>query len=326
MRVNRLSVCVLVLVIAKVTAGPPSAPAPLSPDDPRLFPNVTDPNDPGKTRPTVSQEKREELGLKPKTWSGVVDPEVYARLDRLNDTIAKLKEKVKNERDERAFRTLSFIRFEGMVYVQVQSKSEPKIPDVHHRVLGDLRASEFHALQLFKEAPGFIGYATKEGLDKLAKHPDVTGVCLDDKPLPRKAPQTVGKHPELGEEPWAPSDDDRVEPQVRAALETKADGYVFVILSLKRDVPRGLAWAEKKEAARKTQDRVLTALTADEFQLSTRSLGSALYGYINVRGLEKIAKHPDVVAVQLTRAYTTQNGKGRSDANAPPSRLRSSHR
>jgi hypothetical protein len=91
---------------------------------------TADPNDPGKTRTTIPREEREELGLTPRTWTGVVDPEAYARLDRLDKTVADLRERLKKGKDAEAFDTLRRIRFKGMVYVQVQLKPDPKIKEV----------------------------------------------------------------------------------------------------------------------------------------------------------------------------------------------------
>jgi len=81
MNIKSLSACLLMLG----AAGPPD------PSDPRLRPVTSDPNDPEKTRATVFfPEKREKLGLTPKTWSGVVHPDVYPTLDRLNKTVESL--------------------------------------------------------------------------------------------------------------------------------------------------------------------------------------------------------------------------------------------
>jgi len=102
-------------------------------------------------------------------------------LERLNKTVEGLKERprLKKGRDMDAFDALERIRFPGMVYVQVQVKDI----DAQRRVLATLKASEFHDPYLFEKAAGFTGYATKEALDKIAKNPDVVGLCLDDKPF-----------------------------------------------------------------------------------------------------------------------------------------------
>jgi len=289
MNANSLSACVLMLGAAMTVAAPPRVPV------------MVDPNDPEKTRTIISREEREKLGLTPRTWSGVVHPDVYATLDRLNRTVASLKDRLKRGRDVQAFDALRRIRFEGMVYVQVQVKDR----DAQRRVLASLKASEFHVPYLFEKSAGLTGYVTKEGLDKLAKNPEVVGVCLDDKPVPKDPPAAVGEHPRPGEKPKWTIADGKVDPQVREALEKSPDGHVFIIVTLKRDVPRSTAWGEKKAAIRKTQERVLSGVSADEFRIRARSVGGALNGHINAKGLEKLGRHPDVVGIQLTRRYTT---------------------
>ena len=115
MNAKFLFACLLMLGIAMTfAAGPLRKTVTVDPDDPRLFPNVADPNDPEKTRPTISREKREQLGLTPKTWSGIVQPEVYTTLERLSQTVASLEDRLKKGRDSEAFHALWRIRFPGM--------------------------------------------------------------------------------------------------------------------------------------------------------------------------------------------------------------------
>ena len=274
-----------------------------------------DPNDPDKTRPVVSRAEREELGLAAKTWDGVVRPEVYTTLDRLNKTV----ERLKNTNTGEAIHTLGAVQFEGTVYVQVQLKSGPQgkadskenraaLQDAQHRVLGSLTAAEFHVRQLFERSAGLVGQVSEEGLAKLPKHPDVVGVCLDDQPLPESAPMVYEDQlpdPEPGEfadEPGLKAG--RVEVKVYQAL--KESDRVSVLVSLKKQgeplpgstyVPgaKQQGWQEYRAAVLKLQNRVLSTLTADDFWLWTRLGGAPGFaGYITREGLEKLWKHPEV--------------------------------
>lgn len=292
--------------IAMLCVFPRLAPAP-----PRV-PVTYDPNDPDKTRTIISREEREKLGLTPRTWSAVVHPDVYATLDRLNKTVASLKDRLKKGRDVQAFDALRRIRFQGMVYVQVQVRPDPNIRDVQRRVLASLKASEFHVRQLFDGAAGFVGYATKEGVDKLAKNADVVGVCLDDQPLPKKG-KTIYKD-DLP--PPKPGDTASTQPGVK---ERKVDPDVYgafaltdrvdVMVSLRgdslpklSDLPSNLRarHALQEQAAKQLQDRVLSTIAADEFWVWTRfRLTSGMTGFITKEGLEKLWKHPDVQRIYL---------------------------
>jgi len=288
------------ILAAVLAAAMPKSPVP------GRVQTTADPNDPEKTRTIIPREEREKLGLTPRTWTGVVDPEVYAKLDRLNKTVAELKDRLKKGRDVEAFDALWRFRFKGMVYVQVQLKER----DAQQRVLATLKASEFHAPYLFEKSAGLTGYITKEGLDKLAKNPDVTGVCLDDKPLPDR-PKTVYKD-DLP--PARPGDTPSSQPGVE---ERKVDPDVYrafslsdrveVMVSLKAEsLPE---WSEapsenrsrlelRNQAERQLQDRVLSAITADEFWLGAR-IGSGIAGFINRHGVEKLWKHPEVLRIGL---------------------------
>jgi len=274
---------------------------------------MPDPNDPDKTRAVVSREEIERTGLKPRTWTGVVDPEVYVRLDRLNKTVADLKERLKKERDVKAFDTLWRMRFKGMVYVQIQLKPDGKNKEVQRRVLASLKASEFHARYLFDGAPGIIGFATKEALDKLAKNPDVTGVCLDDNQLPDPLAGVIFRD---HLPPPKPGDTSSQQPGVREN-KVEADVYrVFeqadradVDVSLRTDsLPEltdnpseMLARNELRDQAEKQlQDRVLSTLTADDFMLRAR-FGSGIGGFVTRNGIQQLWKHPDVLRIRLQR-------------------------
>jgi len=287
--------------------------------DPNRRPTVFDPNDPEKKRSVVTRAEREQLGLKVKNWDGVVQPEVYATLQGLNETLENAR---KNTHTAEAIDLLTRVQFPGTVYVQVRLNSIPEgsadlgkdpvaLRDAQRRVLGSLTAAEFHVRQLFEQSAGFVGHASKEGLDKLATHPDVVSVCLDDQPLPETLPKADKsqfadpKPGEFSEEPGLKAR--RVEAKVYEGL-TQSDRF-FVAVSLESkgeplpmltDVPGEMQQRGREHdvAVRRLQDRVLSTLNADDFWLGTR-LGSGFYGYINRPGLEKLWKHPEVTAIGL---------------------------
>lgn len=270
---------------------------------------VSDPNDPEKTRVTVSPEERETLGLTPRTWTGVVQPQAYTTLDALSKTADRLKK----TNTVQAIQALHSIRFEGTVYVQIQLKPDSRIQDAQHRVLASLKASEFHPLYLFEASAGLTGYATKEALDRLAKSPDVTGVCLDDKALPGPGKIVVkdalppAKPGEAANEPGVP--EKKVDPDVYRALALT--DRVDVLISLREDslpkltdVPSQMHAQNqlRKQAEKQLQDRVLSLVSADEFWLSNR-LGPGISGRITKEGIDKLWKDPDVRRIYLPQAF-----------------------
>ncbi|HUU86029.1 MAG TPA: hypothetical protein VM243_21235 [Phycisphaerae bacterium] len=294
-----------------------------APAEPPRVPVTMDPNDPEKRRAIISREEREELDLAPHTWTGVVDPQVYATLEKLNETIKGLKE----TRSGDAAMTLFLMQFPGTVYVEVEVADEPtdtegaggNVAAIRHaqrRVLQSLTAAEFRVAQLFERSPGFVGYATKEALDKLATHPDVDGVSLDEQGLPKRAkvisnedlpPAKPGEAPdELGVA------EGKVDPDVYRAFALT--DHVYVSLDLRggdslpplTDVPSEM-WARgrvREEAARALQDRFLAGFNADEFWPWTVPLGELfISGFVNKEGLEKLREHRDVLGIRLPHVY-----------------------
>jgi hypothetical protein len=329
MNLRCLTVCLLMSGVATAFAAGPPAPSRQK--------ATYDPNDPEKTRPIVSREDREKLGLTPRAWTGVVQPEVHTTLDRLNKTVEGLKERLrlKKGRDLQAFDALERIQFEGMVYVQVQVKDRP----AQRRVLASLNASEFHRPFLFENSAGFTGYVTKDGVDKLAKSPDVVGVCLDDKPLPER-PKPLYKN-DLP--PAGPGDASATKPGV-AEMKVDPDVYrafdvsdrVFVIVSLHaKSIPPGTdvpseMWTRGEmvdKAAKQLQDRVLSTLSAEEFWLSTREHGGAGFcGFISKEGFDKLRRHAEVQRIYLDELHVHMGtvGKDRSPGTLSKER-RESH-
>jgi hypothetical protein len=300
---KRVSVCLLLLGSATGIAGPPREPG-----------RVADPNDPANTRMAVSPEEREKLGLTPHTWTGVVHPDVYPKLDQLKATVASLKHRLVEEGDKEAWPQLRRVKFEGTVFVQVQLKNK----DAQRRVLASLKATEFHPRFLFDGAPGFLGYVTKEGLDKLGKHADVVGVCLDDKPLVESGPKHVLKNdlppPKPGDESSEHPGvkEGKVDPDLYRAFDLS--DRVDVIITFRSDGLPGLidspsiqesrAQGQRHEqAVVQLQNRVLSNLSADDFWLWTRYLNSAgAFGWITQEGLQKLSRQPEVQRINMQRS------------------------
>ena len=294
--------------------------APTALGDPPRVPVTWDPNDPDKRRTIISREEREQLGLTPRTWTGVVAPAVYPTLERLNETIDELK----NTRTGDAIQTLFAMKFEGAVYVEVHLKHEPRgkvdsqanrsaIREAQRTILGNLTAAEFAVQQIFERSPGFVGYATKEALDKLATHPDVAGVCLDDHPLPEMGPSPICRDDLPPADPGEAADglgvaERKVDPDVYRAFALTDRVYVSVYLRGKTSLPRPTdvlseMWTRdrlREDAAKELQDRFLATVSAEEFWVWSRGRGGlGISGYVNQEGLAKLEQHPDVVRVGL---------------------------
>lgn len=276
---------------------------------------TADPNDPTTTRRLIPGQEREALGLKLHTWTGTVDPEVYARLDSLNKMMEKMEERLKTERDEEAFNTLRGMRFPGTVYVQVHLKEA----EARHRVLANLNASDFQAPFPFEQVPGLTGYVTKKGLDKLAKNPDVTGVCLDDKPLVTRGATIVKqsfRNVEL-EEAIATRPgvaEGKVDPDVYRAFRIR--GRVNVLVHLRmgslpelKGTPAEMRnqWQKRLKAERQLQDEVLATVNAHDFWLWSR-IGRDVSADVTQEGLYKLIQHPHVVRVYLPELRQMMSG------------------
>ncbi len=268
-----------------------------------------DPNDPYKTRMIIPRLEREKLGLAEKDWNGVVHPQVYRAMERLNGIVKKYE----NVNSVEAIDVLGAMRFKRTVYVQVLLKSEGEIKGgnrkgerdkvkTRQRVLSDLTAAEFHVQQVFENPAGLVGFVSREGLNKLAGHPDVAGVCLDNKPLSEPVPVLYkdqvpgGKQDEFAGESGFKAG--RVSWEVYWGLAR--NDRLFVLVALREDarLASNLAKSkdekrpkleEEKRTARLLCDQVLRELTADEFWLSSKFETKPVFGgYINRRGLEKL--------------------------------------
>ena len=308
MNVKYLSAGLFMLGAAVALAEPPRVPV------------TVDPNEPDKRRAIIPREEREQLGLAPHTWSGVVDPQAYATLERQHEILERLNEARTD--DAHMILCAMDVRFPGSVYVQVQLKHDADGPadskenraairETRRRVLRSLTAAEFRVRQLFERAPGFVGYASKEALDKLATNSHVAGVCPDDQPLPEK-PKTIyqndlppAKPGEAADEPGVA--EGRVDADVYRALGLTDRVEVTVnlgdhLLPPRTDVPADV-WARdrlRREAARQARDRFLAGFNADELRtwgvFVDRPVICAL---VNREGVEKLGQHSDVRGVQL---------------------------
>ncbi len=306
MLTNWTTVLVAFVGSAVVLAQPPAS-------------KTSDPNDPLKSRALVSLEDRERLGLNDKTWKGVVHPDVSKAFDHL---------KIQPEDPIKRFKFNFRQRFRGTVYVQLHLKhavvgqpasvaNETAIAAVQERVLNSLTAAEFHLAQKFSDIPGMIGYATREAIAKLAVHNEVVGVCLDDKPIPERPAVLYGNRlpptpPDLVVPPGTSSR--KASLKVYQALTMRETVFIVVGLAPKTgSIPklteapekRKEQWEIRDAAVRELQDRVLSTVTAEDFQLTSRLGGSkAIAGFVSRKGLKKLLSHPEVRDVFLDELHS----------------------
>jgi hypothetical protein len=208
--------------------------------------------------------------------------------------------------------------FQGTAYVDLYLRHEPKgkptskenqaaVKEVQTRLLRKLTAKDFSLVFAFTSTAGLVGYIDDVGLAKLVEDPAVVAIGLDDQARPDEPPIALRqsrpptKH---GERPPPTEKIGKVEAEVYNALKNSTDGYVFVIVSV-TDVPLGpgpFQEADKAKQAtlRALENRVLSALSAEEFKCRGRCYGPD--GYVNAGGLAKLADHPDVDGVGLDEA------------------------
>lgn len=105
----------------------------------------------------------------------------------------------------------------------------------------------------------------------------------------------------------------KVAQEVYAELESSPNGAVYVIVVL-RPVPEPRAeLAQMRAAVRQIQNRVLSNLTTNEFNLVYQYRNfAAMTGYADVSALAKLEQDPDVVAVGLDAL-----GEGHLDDSVP---------
>jgi len=308
MNVKCLLGCFLLLGTATAVAEPPRVPV------------TVDPNDPEKRRTIIPREAREQLAVAPHTWTGVVDPQAYATLERQHEILKRLNEARTDDAHMILF--AMDMQFPGTVYVEVQLKHDPDaqvdseenraaIREKQRRVLRSLTAAEFRVRQLFERSPGLVGHASREGLDKLAAHPDVAGICPDDEPLPEKL-KTIYKN-DLS--PGVPGEgvdepgvaEGKVDPDVYRALTLTDRVEVTIspgnhLLPPRTDVSADV-WAGdrlRKEAVRQARDRFLAGFSAEELWTWSVCPGDlSIWSFVNREGVEKLAEHPDVERIRL---------------------------
>lgn len=254
---------------------------------------------PKDVRKLVSPEQREALGLNDATWTKEAEkihPDVYRAL----------------EKDERPWPRP--VGFDGTAYVQVHLRHRQKgkadsaenkaaIKQLQSKVLSSLTAAEFHVEYPFQTMPGILGYVNRAGLEKLKASAAVVGVCLDDKPLPKRPPHVFKADlPALKPgDPSTPPGEGRfwgsggkVEVEVYQALGLHE--RVFVMVNL---IPTS------SEAVRNTEieNTVLSALSADEFWLQSRTASfPSLHGLVSEGALKKLENHPNVAGVGMEDA------------------------
>lgn len=258
---------------------------------------------PGEIRQVVPPEEREVLGLMETAWTrihGKIHPDVYAIL----------------ETDDRPWPRP--VGYEGTVYAEVHLRHEPKgkidslenqaaIHELQGRILSQLTAAEFYVEYPFRTHPGILGYVNRAGLEKLKAIPDVTAVCLDDKPFPQR-PERVFKEDLPPLEPDDPSiqraggrffgSGGKAEIEVWQALGLHERVFVMVQLTFTRaDEPLG---TELSAHISDVETRVQSVLTAHEFWVQGRTTSfPRLHGLVNVEGLRKLENHPDVQRIGM---------------------------
>ncbi len=291
---------------APAPAQPPARRDPAPGPSREMDPNVIGTRYAQSEKEIVPPEEREKLGLDDASWTkryGKVHPDVYAALEKA--------EKVREP-------WLDPVGFAGTVYVQVQLKQEQKgktdsaenkaaIKQLERNVLGQVTAAQFYVVYPFQSAPAILGYASRAALEKLGSDADVVAIRLDDKAFPRhSAPVTKADLPagKSGEPSTGPAQGrtresgGKVETDVYRALA--ACERVFVIVNLKDTRTHEPLTKERDEENRNIQDWVLSALTAEEFWLTSRAPYPTVDGLVNAQGLSKLANDPAVEGVGLS--------------------------
>jgi hypothetical protein len=247
-------------------------------------------------QPTVRPEEREKLGLPAPTWvamHGKVQPAVRAALEAQ-------KRLMENPRSMAQFQGDRPAGFQGTAYADVylrhaargpvgSRENQAAIQEVQKRILAALTAAEFSQFFAFENTAGLVGYVDEAALAKLAAHPGVVAIGLDDQPRPEDPPRAM--HGQPGVLPGPSERRGSVQAAVYNALEKAADGHVFVIVSV------GPGANARTTDESELRDAVLSTLSAEEFRARTRR--ALLSGYVNAGGLDKLAGHPEVTAVGL---------------------------
>lgn len=298
--------CLSFLIALPLGCAPPS-------QQPRPHSYIGDPSDPNGTILRITPDERERIGLRKKTWPGIVHSDVYPRLNSLKASIEAFLEMLrkKNGNDPQAFRYLFDLYFADTVRVEVATRAQSNTENVGRRVLSRLSASEFFTQHVFRGSAGFVGFATKTGLDQLAADPDVIGICIDTQPIPadrewfshNQMPGTAnGASTSASMAPIR-----KVKPDVIRALAVTERVNVIISLSPDSLPSEGGSVSERwkrlearEQAERMLSDRVLTTVNADEFWVYN-SENCNLWGGITRAGAEKISQHPEVQIIGLPK-------------------------
>lgn len=299
--------CLPLLIVLSLGCAPPSQQS-------RRHSYIGDPSDPNGTILRITPDERERIGLQKKTWPGVVHSDVYPRLNSLKASIEAFLEMLrkKNGNDPEAFRYLFGLYFAGTVRVEVATRAQSNTENAGRRVLSRLSASEFFTQHVFRGSAGFVGFATKTGLDQLAADPDVIGICIDTQPIPADR-EWFSQYPTPGTANgtstsvfMAPVR--KVEPDVIRALAVTERVNVNISLSPDSLPSDGGAASERwkrlearEQAERMLSDRVLSTVNADDLWVYN-SENCILWGGITRAGAEKISRHPEVQIIELPKA------------------------
>jgi hypothetical protein len=263
----------------------------------------------------VPPEEREALGVDNTAWTrrfGKIHPDVYKSLEKAEQVTEPW---------------LDVSGHTGTVYVQVQLKHEQRgkadsaenkaaVKEPQRRVLSQLTAAEFYTEYTFQTLPGILGYATRAAVEKLKANPEVVAVCLDDKPLVRSARITTEDLPPSapGEAPTrAPGS--KVHPDVYRAIALKERAFVIIRL---KDSLQDQAHQEQRGTARKLEQEILSALTADQFWVVSRSAmdsvsASLLGGLVDSAGVRAIEAHPllELMVLDQRMQFDPESLRGR---------------
>jgi hypothetical protein len=271
-------------------------------------------------------EEREAIGLAEPTWiaQGKVAPEVREEFEN------------QRKREEEAGGMADYVSdyhpyrpggFRGMTYVAVYLKNDetgsgdskagsPGLAELQQRVLSRLTAAEFALRHAFKDRPAMLGYVSADGLAKLEGDPEVLAVGLDHN-LPPVRPREVRQGPRAERAQWG--ENGKIDPEVAQRLRSSADGVIYVLVGIthvslapgnENDLSemrqRSIEW---QGANREIQDRVLSTVSAAEFQTDSRTIG-LLAGFVSASGLAKLARHPDVLTVSMNAVGGLPEEKG----------------
>jgi hypothetical protein len=252
--------------------------------------------------PKVSREDREAMGLPAPTWVSSKE-KVQAVVRDALETQGKLigKNPMAMYQGDRP------IGFQGTVYVDVylshkakgafdSKENQAAVKEEQDRLLSKLSAAEFAVLFAFENTAGLVGYVNDAGLKKLKDDPEVVAVGVDDQ---ARSQHRFVKCPEEMERRGRIEHIGKIAAPVYGDLETSGEQYVPVTVQFNQRVSDYMPYEQKDALARELEERVLSALSAQEFRVTSRSGGAFITGYANGEGLIKLDNHADVRGISL---------------------------